>query len=201
MQSTTTRSSKEFAQLLNLIESAVAAGINLIQIREKELPALVLYDLALRAVALTKKSATQLLLNDRADVAAAAGAAGVHLTARSIASATIRNHFGTHFLIGVSTHSLAEVREARDGQADFVVFGPVFETTSKQGYGPPTGLATLREVAHNVSPFPVLALGGVAFENLKDCLRAGAAGFAGIGLFARTDDLEKIGHLVRNERA
>jgi thiamine-phosphate pyrophosphorylase len=196
MQSTTTPSGKEFAQLLTLIENAVAAGINLIQIREKELPARALYELALRAVALTGKSATRLLLNDRADIAAAAGAAGVHLTSHSAAAATIRKHFGDHFLIGVSTHSLTEVREARDGQADFVVFGPVFETTSKQGYGPPTGLAALREVAHDVSPFPVLALGGVAFENLKDCLQAGAAGIAGIGLFARTDDLEKIVRLI-----
>jgi thiamine-phosphate pyrophosphorylase len=200
MQSTTIRASKEFNQLLSLIESAVAAGINLIQIREKELPARVLYELAWRAAALTSKSGTRILLNDRADIAAAAGAAGVHLTSRSIASTVIRKHFGDQFLVGVSTHSLAEVRQARDGQADFAVFGPVFETTSKQGYGPPTGLEALREVAHNVSPFPVLALGGVAFENLKDCLRAGAAGIAGIGLFERTDDLEKIAGLVGSMR-
>ena len=189
MQSTTTRSGKEFAQLLTLIESAVAAGINLIQIREKQLPARVLYELALRAVALTGKSATRLLLNERADIAAAAGAAGVHLTSHSVAAATIRKHFGDDFLIGVSTHSLTEVREARDGQADFVVFGPVFETTSKQGYGPPTGLATLRAVAHDVSPFP--PLWWVA-ENLKDCLEAEAGVLPALNNARRPRDCIKL---------
>ncbi|HEX7773081.1 MAG TPA: thiamine phosphate synthase, partial [Pyrinomonadaceae bacterium] len=115
---------------LRFVRAAVEAEVTLIQIREKSLPARALYELATRAAEITRNSKTRLLVNDRADIARAAGADGVHLTSQSLPADVVRNIFGPEFLIGVSTHSLDEARAARDGGADFVVFGPVFETES-----------------------------------------------------------------------
>lgn len=140
--------------------------------------------MASRAVALTRGTATRLLVNDRADVARAAGADGVHLTTRSLEASTVRRAFGPDFLIGVSTHSLAEALAARDQGADFAVFGPIFDTPSKRAYGPPVGLESLREAARQLSPFPLVALGGVTEENAASALGAGASGVAAIRLFA-----------------
>jgi thiamine-phosphate pyrophosphorylase len=193
----TTPSSKEFTRVLKLIEAAVAARISLIQLREKKLNARTLYALTLQAVAITRGTATRLLVNQHASIAAAAGADGVHLTTRSLEADVIRENFGADFLIGVSTHSLAEAREVRAQGADFVVFGPVFETVSKQLYGAPLGLARLAEVAFALAPFPVLALGGVSADNARACIEAGAAGIAGISLFQHTGNLQQIVGLVQ----
>jgi thiamine-phosphate pyrophosphorylase len=92
---------------------------------------------------------------------------------------------------------LAEAHQAFDDGADFVVFGPVFDTASKQIYGAPVGLDRLNAVAHDLSPFPVLALGGVNSENVRECLRAGAAGIAGISVFSEANDLRSIVRLVQ----
>jgi thiamine-phosphate pyrophosphorylase len=175
---------KDFARLLNLIAAAVAARVNLIQLREKNLSTRVLYDLTERAVEIARGSETRLLVNDRADVARSAGAAGVHLTTESIDGSVIRRTFGDDFLIGTSTHSPEQVRAARDAGTDFVVFGPVFETESKREYGEPLGLRKLERVVTDFPDFPVLALGGVTLENAVDCLRAGAAGVAAIRLMS-----------------
>lgn len=193
----TTPSTDDFARLLKLISAAVAAGINLIQLREKNLSARVLYELTLRAVALTQGTATRLVVNDRADIARAAGADGVHLTASSLGTSIVRNTFGADFLIGVSTHSLAEARSAQAEGADFAVFGPVFETSSKRIYGAPVGLKKLAEVTTALARFPIFALGGVTVNNALDCVRAGAAGIAGISLFNQASDLQRIVELVK----
>jgi thiamine-phosphate pyrophosphorylase len=183
----TTREDPEFAAILDLIESAVSRNIPLFQIREKKLSTRVLYDLVSRGVEITRGSSTRLLVNDRFDVARAAGADGVHLTSLSLPARVVREVCGPEFLIGVSTHSLEEARRARDQQADFVVFGPVFETESKRAYGPPQGLATLQHVTSELQGFPVLAIGGVTLDNAESCYAAGASGFAGISWFnART---------------
>lgn len=93
-------------------------------------------------------------------------------------------------LIGVSTHTLLEALAARDGGADFAVFGPIFETPSKSAYGPPAGLGKLSEVAHALKPFPLLALGGITPENIALALSAGASGIAGIRLFGDAQAIE-----------
>src|SRR5216683_3446901 len=160
----TTSSSKDFRRILQLITAAVAAKIDLIQVREKALTTKVLYELARSAAEITRSSATKLLVNDRADVAAAAGADGVHLTARSLPASVVRQSFGNDFLIGVSTHSLDEARAAHDARADFAVFGPVFETPAKTRYGPPVGLEQLKHVCVELEPFPIFAIGGVTEE-------------------------------------
>jgi thiamine-phosphate pyrophosphorylase len=193
----TTPATKEFANVLELVRAAVAAGIDLVQIREKNLSARVLYQLATSAAASTRTSATKLLVNDRSDIAFAAGADGVHLTTRSLPAAGVRRAFGAEFLIGVSTHSMGEADMARRGGADLVVFGPVFETSSKTEYGEPVGLSKLAQVALGLAPFPVLALGGLAVANVADCIQAGASGVAGISMFS---DPQRLVEIVKDVR-
>jgi thiamine-phosphate pyrophosphorylase len=188
----TTPGDKDFSRLLNLVAAAVAAHVNLIQLREKNLSTRVLYDLTLQAARITRGSNSHLLINDRADVARSAGAAGVHLTAGSIEASVIRRTFGDDFLIGASTHSLAQAQAARDAGADFAVFGPVFETASKRVYGEPLGLEKLEQVTTTLTQFPVLALGGVTLDNAAGCFRAGAAGIAAIRLVDDPDQLERV---------
>ena len=183
----TTPESPEFSDILRLIEAAVASGVQLVQIREKSLTARVLYELTTRVVAIAKGSSTRVLVNDRFDIARAAGADGVHLTSRSLPAGEIRRISNDNFLIGVSTHSLQTSLDARADGADFVVFGPVFETPSKQIFGEPQGLAKLREVTNASPGFPVLAIGGINLDNAADCFRAGASGIAAIRLFQDTN--------------
>lgn len=188
----TTRDAPEFADILNQISAAVAAGVDLVQIREKELSTRVLVDLVAAAAELTRGTNTRLLVNDRADVAAGAGGDGVHLTTRSLDATIIRQTFGENLLIGVSTHTASEARAARDQGADFIVFGPAFETESKIRFGSPVGLQRLTEVVRSLPKFPVLALGGISLQNAADCLMAGAAGIAGISIFDRPDGIAEV---------
>lgn len=182
-KSETTPDDDDFLRILHLAEAAVAAQLSLLQIREKNLSARVLYELAARATKITRGSLTRLLVNDRLDIALAAGADGVHLTSASLPASVVRKICGPEFLIGASTHSLDTARDARDNGADFVVFGPVFETESKRAYGPPQGLNKLQQVASDLQGFPVVAIGGITLDNAESCFAAGASGIAGIRLF------------------
>jgi thiamine-phosphate pyrophosphorylase len=178
----TTPEDGEFSSILKLLEVAVATEIPLFQIREKDLSARVLYELTTSAGQIVRGTKTRLLINDRADIARAAGADGVHLTSQSLTADVIRHMFGNDFLIGVSTHSVEDVRAARDNAADFVVFGPVFETDSKKGFGKPQGLEKLGEVTQESGKLPVLAIGGITLERVDACFQAGARGIAAIRL-------------------
>jgi thiamine-phosphate pyrophosphorylase len=140
---------------------------------------------------------TKLLINDRADIAAGAGADGVHLATSSLPCEVVRRAFGEQLLIGVSSHSLEEVSRARRNGADFVVFGPVFDTTSKREYGPPVGIENLRSVTGKMAPFPVIALGGVAMDKVADCIWAGARGIAAIRML---NDPPNLLHVVSEIR-
>lgn len=188
----TTPDTEDFSTVLRLVEAAVAAKVDLIQIREKHLSTNVLYQLSTRAADITRGSTTKLLVNDRADIAATAGADGVHLASSSLPPDVIRRTFGAAFLIGVSTHSLEEAAAAGQSGADFIVFGPVFDTLSKRLYGEPLGLAELNKVASELVPFPVLALGGVTTNNAADCIHAGAAGIAGISILSDPLKLARV---------
>src|SRR6267143_5993683 len=192
-----TPESEEFQRILHQVSAAVIAGIQLIQIREKQLTARVLFELTAEVVNIARGTSTKVLVNDRADIAAGAGADGVHLTLRSLEADVGRKTFGPNFLIGVSTHSHVEARRERDAGADFVVFGPVFPTQSKKEYGPPLGIGKLSEVAHELAPIPVLAIGGVSNDNAGECLRAGASGVAAITLFNVPETLKTNAEIVR----
>lgn len=168
------------------VGAAARAGCHLVQIREKDLSTAELAWLVRRCIDEVKGYGARVLVNDRFDVALAAGAAGVHLRTTSLRVEDVRRavtRLGrTDFIIGVSTHSLDEAERAEAGGADFIVCGPVYETPSKAEFGVPLGLAGLRSVCEVVS-IPVIALGGINGQNFHQPLEAGAAGIAGIALF------------------
>ena len=164
------------------LEAAVLAGVDLIQLREKDLASRELLGLAKTAVDISQGSKTRMVVNDRLDIAIATHAHGVHLGGQSVPPEIVRRHVGKDFLIGVSCHSLDESLRAEASGADYLLFGPIFDTPSKRHYGPPLGLNKLSEVANRIR-IPVLALGGLTVARVRPCLEAGATGIAGIRLF------------------
>jgi len=178
---------------LDAIAEAARAGCQIIQIREKDMSAKALGAFTRAAIERARPHGARVLLNDRFDVAMAAGADGVHLRASSIPAREVRAAAAQRslddFLIGVSTHSIAEARMAEDGGADFIVCGPVYDTPSKRSFGPPLGLERFAEICGAVK-IPTLALGGINLSNYREPLRRGAAGVAAIGLFADVKNLE-----------
>lgn len=170
----------------------------MVQIRERDLPAGDLYRLTKAVTERLRGRGTLVFVNDRADIAACAGA-GVHLTTRSLTAEVVRATMGPGILIGVSTHSQQEAQAAERGGADFVVFGPVFETPSKAAYGEAVGPAALRRVATS-SSIPVIALGGINPTNFREALDAGAAGVAGISMFISSAESKDLSELVSEIR-
>jgi len=191
--------------LLAKVAEAARAGVDYIQLREKDLSARELETLARQVVELVRENSpsTRLLINSRTDVALAAGADGVHLRADDVAPHEVRQVLEVsahrplttdHFLVAASCHTAADVFRAESEAADFAVFAPVFGKRGTAGT-PPTGLAALREACR--VKIPVLALGGVNLDNAASCLNAGGAGIAAIRLFQEN----KIEDVVRALRA
>lgn len=174
--------------LLGAIARNLAAGVEMIQIREKDLPDRALLCLVRGALALPNPRGTRILVNGRADIALAGGAHGVHLPSDALPPRRLRAVTPPNFRIGVSCHTVDEVRRAESEGADFTVFGPVFPTLSKKLHGPPAGLERLAEAAAAVR-IPVFALGGITLDRIPSCRAAGAAGIAGITLFQRDETI------------
>jgi thiamine-phosphate pyrophosphorylase len=187
--------------LLESVRFVIRWGVDFVQIREKDLSDRELFRLARGAVALARNASCRVLVNGRPDIALAAGAAGVHLPSQGLGPDCVRRWLPPGFILGVSAHSLPEVRRAAAQGADYVLLGPVFETESKKGMGRPLGLARLRR-ACAAFPIPVLALGGIHPESVAGVLEAGAAGVAGIGMFQRDIPRSGItrGQLLRKYR-
>ncbi|MGH9753728.1 MAG: thiamine phosphate synthase [Blastocatellia bacterium] len=186
---------------LEAIGKAARAGCQIIQIREKDMSARTLTVFTRAAIERARPFGARVLVNDRLDVAMAAGADGIHLRVSSIPAREVRAVAARKglddFLIGVSTHSIAEARLAEDGGADFIVCGPVYDTPSKKAFGPPLGLGAFAEI-RNAVEIPALALGGINLSNYREPLRRGAAGIAAIGLFADVENLEQNIRLILN---
>ena len=161
----------------DIVEECLDAGLRAVQLREKDLPVRDMLALARELRETTRRHGARLVVNDRADVALVAGADGVQRTHTSLPVADLRAMAPAGFLIGASTHSPAEARQAVAEGADFVVFGPVYDTPSKRAFGPPQGLGALEAVARAVSR-PVIAVGGITPECAGEVLAAGAAGVA-----------------------
>ncbi len=176
-------------QILELIKTAVEAKISLIQIREKRLAARLVFEIVSEAASFKRGTDTKILVNDRADIALAANADGVHLTSTSLSAATIRRSFPRNFIIGVSAHTLEEAEIAKRHGANFVSFSPIF---SSPGKGEPQGVEKLKAVCERLKPFPVLALGGIDETNVAEVLEAGASGFAAIKFLKKEENLRKL---------
>jgi len=177
------------------IAEASAAGGQLIQIRERDIPARILCQMTKEAIEAARPAGARVLVNDRLDVALASGADGVHLRSTSLPVDEVRRVRDQRglapFLIGVSTHNLTEAQRAEEGGATFIVTGPVFSPNSKTIEGPLMGLDQLAKICQRVS-LPVFALGGVGRENYREVMAAGAVGIAAIGLFQVTQGLSAL---------
>ena len=156
-----------------------------------------LYELTRRAVAVVENSSTYLLVNDRFDIALAAGAHGVQLTTQSLPTRVVRDASPPEFIVGVSTHSLAEAEAAKSGGADFILFGPVFETKSKRAFGDPQGVGRLAQIVASEPGLPVIAIGGITTDHVPQCSSTGAAGIAAIRLLANAGTLEATASEIR----
>jgi thiamine-phosphate pyrophosphorylase len=198
------------AALVEKIATLAAAGVDWIQIREKDLPAEQLAALVREALRCTRAQAgadprsTRILVNDRVDVALTEGAAGVHLGESSLPVHEVKRLIRSgvpsrDFLCGVSCHSLEGAKSAAAGGADYLFFGPIFATPSKAAFGEPQGVARLAEICGSLA-IPVLAIGGITLENAGACFRAGAAGIAAIRLFQEAPEPAAVMEALR-ERA
>jgi thiamine-phosphate pyrophosphorylase len=188
------------ASLAAVVRETVRAGVDIVQVREKDLSSLELISLVEEVLSAAREpglGGARVVVNDRIDVALAVGADGAHLATHSMPARVVRGLVPRGFVIGVSCHSLDDAIAAETGGADYLVLGPVFETPSKLGYGPPLGLEKLREVTSRIR-IPVLALGGITVDRVRSCLEAGASGIAGIRIF---QDCESVRERMRELRA
>ncbi|MGE5245085.1 MAG: thiamine phosphate synthase [Betaproteobacteria bacterium] len=177
-------------RLVEQARAAAAAGVDLIQVRERDLEAAALASIVVELVDALRSTSARVVVNDRLDVALACGAAGVHLRADSIPPASARSIAPDGFLVGRSVHSAAEARAVSES-VDYLIAGTVFATPSKPPDHALLGVSGLAAIARAV-PVPVLAIGGVTVEQFDRLAGAGAAGFAAIGLF-----LQEAGPAVR----
>lgn len=163
--------------LIQAVEQALEAGVRAVQLREKDIFSRELYELAFELRKLTSRFGAKLIINDRADIALAVDADGVHLGGDSIPLHRMRRILGTEKLIGISCHNQVSAIAAQENGADFITFGPIFPTPSKAQYGDPVGLEKL-EVVTTLLNIPVFGLGGIKRDNIPSVTAAGAHGIA-----------------------
>jgi thiamine-phosphate pyrophosphorylase len=172
------------------IEEALKGGLKAVQLREKDSGTRDLLDMAYMMRDLTEAYNAKLFINDRIDIALAAKADGVHLGQKSIPAHAVRKISGNQLLIGASTHSIDEAIEAERDGADFITLGPIYQTPSKLKYGNPIGIETLKKVKSEVS-IPVLAIGGIKLNKVKEVREAGADGIALISAIFTAENIKE----------
>jgi thiamine-phosphate pyrophosphorylase len=163
--------------LVSLLQRVLKVGAPAIQIRERDLSARDLLALAQGVQKLAASRGSQLVINDRIDVALALDGAGVHLRSNSLPVAVARRLLGDRRLLGISAHSVDEAVRAEANGVDYVVLGPIYDTPSKQAFGPPLGLRRLEEACRRVQ-IPIIGIGGVTTARVHEVRRAGAFGVA-----------------------
>jgi thiamine-phosphate pyrophosphorylase len=175
--------------LVPLLQRVLTATAPAIQLRERDLSTRDLVTLAREVQALTSSRRTQLLVNDRIDVALALDGVGVHLRSNSLPVSAARQLLGSRRLVGISVHTIDEAVQAESQGADYIVFGPIYETPSKQMFGPPLGIHTLEKVCRLIR-IPIIGIGGVTAARAREMRRAGAFGAAVITAILGAADVE-----------
>ena len=175
--------------LVPLLQRVLTAGTSAIQLRERDLSARELVTLAREVQAVTASSKSQFLINDRVDVALALEGVGVHLRSNSLPLPVARQMLGSQRLLGISVHAVEEAVQAEAAGADYIVLGPIYETPSKQTFGPPLGIHTLEKACELVR-IPIIGIGGVTAARAREMRRAGAFGVAVITAILGADDVE-----------
>ncbi len=175
--------------LVPLLQQMLAAIAPAIQLRERDLSARELVILARDVLAMTASRGSQLLINDRIDIALALEGVGVHLRSNSLPVSVARKMLGTQRLLGVSVHSIEEAVQAEFQGADYVVLGPIYETPSKQAFGPPLGIDVLEKTCRLVR-IPIIGIGGVTAARAREMRGAGAFGAAVITAILGAPDVD-----------
>jgi thiamine-phosphate pyrophosphorylase len=174
--------------LSEIVESACASGVKLVQLREKDLNGKSLYELAVQLREVTSRHDAKLFINDRLDIALAVNADGIVIPETGLAVQTVKK-IKPEFLVGRSVHSIDGAREAEASGADFLIAGHIFETPSKPN-ALPRGLALLHEISSTVK-IPVFAVGGITPENARQCTQSGAFGVAAMSSVMQSADISK----------
>ena len=175
--------------LVPLLQRVLTAAAPAIQLRERDLSARELMTLAREVQALTASHRSQLLINDRIDIALALEGVGVHLRSNSLPVSVARQMLGAQRLLGISVHAVEEAVQAESQGVDYIVLGPIYETPSKQMFGPPLGIHTL-EKACKLVRVPIIGIGGVTAARAREMRCAGAFGAAVITAILSATDVE-----------
>jgi thiamine-phosphate pyrophosphorylase len=176
--------------LTDVVDAACRAGVRAVQLRERDLSTNALYELACDLLEITRAAGAGLFVNDRVDVALALKTEGVHCPEHGFPPARARKLLGERAAIGASAHSLEGAARARDEGADFVLFGPVFDTPAKTGFGSPQGLEALSAVASKID-VPVFAVGGITPDRAARCREHGASGVALVSALMAAEDIAR----------
>jgi len=188
------------------VKRLIAGGATFIQLREKRQPARAFYNEAAKALNLARSAGAKLIINDRVDIALALRADGVHLGQTDMPVITARRLLGPHAVIGYSTHNLDQARAALELPIDYLAFGPIFPTRSKDDPDPVAGLDKLRQITSIAAPMPVVAIGGIGQSTLAEVLSAGADAAALISAilsdtYKITENLRDLLARSRNQRS
>ncbi len=178
------------------VEMALAGGVDAVQLRERDMSARELHDLASKLRAITREAGAALIVNQRLDVALAVGADGVHLGWRSLNPADVRRLAGEKFLIGMSCHDGPQIHGAEEARVNYALLGPVFHTPSKEGLAYPIGLGPLKSLV-SAAKIPILALGGITPENAAKVMETGVAGLAAISALIDPKDPAAVARAFR----
>jgi thiamine-phosphate pyrophosphorylase len=166
------------------VDLFIRGGASLVQLREKQMPALEFYEQARGAVAIARQQGVTVIINDRVDVALAVGAHGVHLGQDDLPPEAVRELLGPEAIIGYSTHTVEQAREALTLPISYLAIGPIFQTTTKTDTSPVLGLDALRAVRRAIGSLPLVAIGGITYANAREAIEAGADSVAVISALA-----------------